>query len=425
MFHSKTHFRLHERALALLIAIAGCAGHSFAAQPNIVLIMSDDAAYSEFGFSAALNNRTTINETPNLDALAQQSVIASQAYSAYSLCSPTRAGLLTGQYQQRYGYEDNISNDFTSTQGLVDQQVTIAERLKPLGYTTGIVGKWHQGYTDGVNRPLDKGFDEFYGLLGGGRSYWTQSAQQTAIWKNNQYYETQYRQEGDPTKYDPVKGRYVTDAFGEEAVDFVNRHAGDENPFFLYLPFTAPHEPWEAKQADLDHFAHITDPNRRAIAAMTYALDRSVGEVLDAIDANGIDDNTIVIFTNDNGAVSYVGNPPFKGHKGTTWEGGIRVPFMIKAPGLEPGVYDSPITFFDVLPTLVTAGGGDISQIPHDGYDVMPYLAGDATDDPTKTRFWRSLDKWAVRKGDWKLESPYVGFTGVFLHNIATDPDEN
>jgi autotransporter-associated beta strand protein len=420
----KLHHAVCPRLVGIFLGLL--CGLSFARgaeKPNVVFIMADDAAYSDFGFSAALNGRTTSFETPNLDALAQQSVVASQAYVAHSLCSPTRAGLLTGQFQQRFGYEDNISTDVNSTQGLVAEQVTIAQRLKPLGYTTGIIGKWHLGYTDGVNRPLDKGFDEFYGLLGGGRYYFHDTSGDSHMWKNNQPYEAQYRQEGDQSKYDPVKGRYVTDAWGEEAVDFIDRHANDENPFFLYLSFTTPHTPQEAKQADLDHFASITDPTRRAIAAMTYAMDRSIGDVLDALATNGLDENTIVVFTNDNGATSYVGNPPFKGHKGTTWEGGIRVPLLVKGPGLEPGVYDSPISFFDMLPTIVTAAGGDVSQFPHDGHDVMPYLKGEGVEDPNRVLFWRSGIVWAVRKGDWKLESPYAD--SFFLHNIAEDTDEN
>jgi autotransporter-associated beta strand protein len=409
-----------------MLLISGLCGVSTvwgAAKPNIIYIMSDDAAYSDFGFSAALNNTPATSETPNLDALAQQSVVASQAYVAHSLCHPTRVGLLTGQYQQRYGMEENITSDTNSLQGLVPEQTTIAQRLKPLGYTTGMIGKWHLGYIDGVNRPLDKGFDEFYGLLGGGRDFFLDNSAYGRMWKNNQVYESQYRQEGDPSKYDPVKGRYVTDAWGEEAVNFIDQHAADENPFFLYLSFTSPHAPHQGKQADLDHFASITNPTRQAVAAQTYAMDRSIGEVLDSLAANGIDDNTIVVFTNDNGATSDLGNAPFKGHKGTTWEGGIRMPFLIKGPGLQPGVYDSPISFYDMLPTFVTAAGGDVSQFAHDGYDVMPYLKGDAVDDPNRLMFWRSLDKWAVRKGDWKLEAPYTN--SFFLHNIAEDPDEN
>jgi autotransporter-associated beta strand protein len=335
--------------------------------------------------------------------------------------------MLTGQYPQRFGYENNIANSAGAalSQGLTADNITLAQRLKPLGYTTGVIGKWHLGQTAGVNRPLDKGFDEFYGLLGGSRSYFSHPTQEEGIWKNDQYYEAQYRTEGDTSRYDPVKGRYLTDAFGEEAASFINRHADDENPFFLYLPLTGPHTPFEAKQQDLDRFAHITDPTRKNIAAMTYAVDRAVGDVMNALEANGIDDETIVMFYNDNGADYYVLNPPFRGHKGTSYEGGIRVPFFIKGPGLTPGVNNSVITGLDLAPTILTAAGGDITQFDHDGYDVMPQLKGEASTDPNAVYFWRNFETYAIRKGDWKLTVAYIGGPGRWLHNVRQNPNEN
>jgi autotransporter-associated beta strand protein len=421
---------MHRILGTLLIVLAVCSNSIVtnvfaAAKPNIVMIVSDDAAYSDFGFSAALNNRPTQFETPNLDALAQSGVVASSYYSATSLCSPTRAGILTGQYPQRFGYEDNLQNNINSTQGLNSEQITIAERLKPLGYTTGIVGKWHLGFHDGVNRPGDKGFDESYGLLGGGRDYWESGNAINAIWKNNVYHENQYAVEGDQSRYDPTFGRYVTDAFGEEAADFVNRHAQSEDPFFLYMPLTGPHTPYQAKQSDLDHFTHITDPTDRVLAAMTYAVDRAVGDVMGALQANGIDDNTIVIFMNDNGAESTVLNPPFRGHKGTAWEGGPRVPFLISGPGIQPGIYNDPMSGYDLLPTIVTAAGGDVAQFAHDGVDVMPFLTGQATDDPNRPYFMRLSGSWMVRKGDWKLVLPAEGLPGPHLFNVKNDPGES
>lgn len=424
------------RLCLLLAAVFGHnAGSLGAPQPNIVIILSDDAGYNSYGFTAAMNHRPTTAETPNLDALAQQSVILRQGYVTGPLCGTSRAGLLTGQYQQRYGVEENLGVFVPSnpTWGLTSDQKTIAERLKPLGYTTGLIGKWHSGYLEGLNRPNDKGFDEFYGIVGGHRTYFTETnfSLDRGIWKNNQYYETQYRTEGDPTKYEPGKGRYVTDAWGEEAVNFINNHAHDANPFFLYLSYTAPHTPNDqycAKQADWDRFADVSDPNARALAAMQYGMDRSIGEVIDSLEANHIDDNTIIVFMNDNGAPALNGdNSPWRGRKGSVWEAGIRVPFFIKAPGLTPGIYDGPVTGFDILPTLVKAGGGDISQIPTDGYDVMPALAGTDTDTSHEMMFWRSFDAWAVRMGDWKLTTRHTASGGPnvpYLHNLATDPGE-
>ena len=420
-----------------LVATCAFVGSASATRPNIVIMISDDAGYNNFGFAAALNGASTPMETPNLDALAQQSVVLRQGYVAAPVCASSRAGLLTGQYQQLFGFEDNIGpyNGSSPNQGLVPEQITVAQRLKDLGYSTGAIGKWHEGFLQGYNRPLDKGFDEFYGILSGGRSYWSESTSNInfSIMKNNQFYETQYRVEGDHSKYDPVKGRYVTDAWGEEAVNFIDAHADDENPFFLYLAYTAPHSPNDLSQAktdDLAHFASIASDQQRAMAAITYAMDRSIGDVLGALNSNGIDDNTIVVFMNDNGPLSNNGDSsPMYGWKGTTFEGGIRVPFLVKGPGLQPGVYDGPVTAYDILPTFVNAAGGDASQIPTDGFDVMPLLAGVETDDPHEALFWRNWDAWAVRDGDWKLTTGITNPDGtrnnpVKLVNLATNISE-
>lgn len=407
--------------------------------PNIVIISSDDAGMNGFGFSSAVNGVATQFETPNLDALAAQGVVLKQGYTASPICTPSRIGLLTGQYNNRFGMED-VLGEFkpnNPTWGLGPEQTTIAERLKDLGYSTGAVGKWHVGQYEGYNRPLDRGFDEFYGILGGQRNYWHEPTFNSyrGMYKGNQYYEDQYRMEGDQSKYDPVMGRYVTDAWGEEAVNFINNHAQEENPFFLYLPFTAPHTPVfasQAKPADLAHFSHISNPLHQQLAALTYAMDRSIGDVLNALEAQGIDDNTIVMFMNDNGPPATDGTgAPFSGHKGSTFEGGIRMPFIIKMPGVAPGVYDEVVTALDILPTFVKAAGGDISQIETDGRDIRPFLAGEATQDPNEVFFWRNWDAWAVRRGDWKLTTRFTRPTPdrpanpPYLVNVATNPLEN
>ena len=425
--------------LAVIVALNWCVGSAHGTQPNIIVITSDDAGYNSFGFSSALNNTPTQFETPNLDALAAESVVLKQGYVASPICTPSRIGLLTGQYNNRYGAEEVLSNYNLGdpTWGLVAEQKTIAERLKPLGYSTGAIGKWHVGSHPGLSLPLDRGFDEFYGLHGGGRNYFyeTTFSYDRGMYRNNQYYEEQYRMEGDPSKYDPLYGRYVTDAWGEEAVNFIDNHSNDGNPFFLYLAFTASHTPVldiQVKQADLAHFAHISNPTQRILAAQIYSMDRSIGEVLGALESNGVDDNTIVVFMNDNGPPVFDGTgAPLRGHKGTTWEGGIRVASLIKAPGLDPGVYDHPVTALDMLPTFVAAAGGDVSEIPTDGIDVMPLLSGAETEDPDRVWFWRNMDAWAVRKGDWKLTSRFTRPdeskppNPPYLFNLANDPHED
>lgn len=388
--------------------------------------MADDPGYNEFGFTSQLTGMPTLFETPNLDALAQRSVVARQGYSAAPICSPSRAGLLTGRYQQRFGFDYNLNpiNPVPNEPGLPASELTIAERLKALGYTTGLVGKWHVGFEQGVNLPMDQGFDEFYGILGGGRSYFTDWGYGRVMRKGLQDYEAQYRIEGNPADYDPVRGRYVTDAFGDEAADFVNRHAAEEQPFFLYLPVTAPHDPGDAKQQDMAHLSHISDPGWRTKAAMTYAMDRAVGKVLDALEQNGIDDETIVVFVSDNGGTEFADKGPFAGRKGLTWEGGIRSPFMIHVPGLAAGVYNAPVIGQDILPTVYAAAGGDAASLNVDGVNLLPYLSGANTSDPHQALFWRTNNIWAVRKGDWKLGNFDGSGAPPRLHNLATDPGE-
>jgi autotransporter-associated beta strand protein len=415
-----------RRALAAFACVCAIAASTFAAeQPNIVVILSDDAGYVDFGFMAAHHGMTTDIRTPNLDGLANRSMLLSSGYVNAPVCGPSRAALLTGQYAQRFGFEDNPGH----SDGLAAGQQLITHHLRNLGYTTGATGKWHLGETDGVNRPVDVGFDEFYGYLWGGRPYyvWGGSDQGRAMRRNNTNIEGIWEHEGDTSRYDPVKGRYLTDAVGEESAAFINRHANDENPFFLYVALQSPHVPLETKQSDYDLFPDIADPNRRNIAAMTYALDRAVGDITGALAANGIDDNTIVVFMNDNGGPSTAPyeNGPLRGNKGSMWEGGIRVPFMISAPGLQHGVYDEPIAAMDLLPTLVNAAGGDATQIDTDGIDLMPFLNGESAGNPHEFIFWRHADgRFAVRKGDWKLVRP-PAIANPRLVNIANDIDEH
>jgi autotransporter-associated beta strand protein len=417
----------------LVLAIGAVAASAQPVKPNIVVIMSDDAGFNEFGFNSAVHGQSTVFQTPNLDALAQQSVVARQGYAAGPLCSPSRAGLLTGRYQQRFGFEYNIDPNvhLPHETALPGSTMTIAEHLKGIGYTTGMVGKWHVGYEQGVNLPQDKGFDEFYGLWGGGRTFFHEWHPARIIRKGTQDYEAQYRVEGNPSEYDPVRGRYVTDAFGDEAADFVTRHADDQQPFFLYMTPNAPHAPHEAKQQDLAHFAHINDEFLRIKAAMNYALDRSVGKVLSALDdpngdgntSDSIRENTIVIFLNDNGGTNLNDNTPFAGNKGLMWEGGIRVPFIVSMPGVNPGVFDAPISAYDILPTVYAAAGGNVAGLNSDGVDLKPYFTGAASGDPHEILFWRTNQIWAARKGDWKY-GDRLGNGQPKLHNLATDPGE-
>ena len=434
-------------ALALVPALFGGLQPRAIARPNIVIIMSDDAGYNEVGFNSMANGgsgNAPAGRTPNLDALAAQSIVARQGYSAAPLCSVARAGLLTGQYPQRFGFEENLSGfanavEATGDWGLNQQQITIAQHLKTLGYSTGLIGKWHVGYKAGLNLPRDKGFDEFYGIWNGGRSTYFPTPFEFEVrrvrklingvdvdWENNwgsegdhSLYDTNY----DPNQVNEPPRRYFTDALGEEAADYINRHANDANPFFLMVPLTAPHTPLDYKQSDYNHFPEIADPTKRVFAAMNYAMDRAAGKVIDAIHNNGLDNNTIIVYVNDNGGDFYNDNFPLRGYKSTTFEGGIRVPFTIKIPGVAPGSFQAPISTYDLLPTLVAAAGGDISNIPTDGVNLMPYLSTNSGT-PRNKLFWRSFEVWGVRKGDYKLAHLAYGPTGPALFNVAADPSE-
>jgi autotransporter-associated beta strand protein len=415
------------RLVAFCLGLLLLSAVSVARQPNIVLIYLDDAAYREVGFAARHFNQPTDFLTPNIDALARRSTIVSNGYCSYPICGPSRAGLLTGLHQSRFGFEYNVS-DGAYPDGLSGEQRIIPSYLKELGYETGAIGKWHLGTHDGINRPLDLGFDEFYGFLSGGRNYWQYSGAVTtayAMRRGDTPIEHSWGSEGNHARYDPVRGRYLTDAFGEEAASFITRHAQGEDPFFLYMALNAPHVPLQSKQADLDRFAHIADPNEQRLAAMMYAADRAVGDVVNAVRNNGISDDTVIVLANDNGGTTPYDNDPFNGGKGQLLEGGIRVPFLIHAPGVTARTYNRPISTLDLLPTFVSLAGGDASALQTDGVDVLPYLRGARGGDPHEVLYWRSVgNRFAVRRGDWKLTRPQGGTGPPKLFDLGTDPGE-
>ncbi len=279
-------------------------------------------------------------------------------------CSPTRAGLLTGRYQQRFGHEFNPGNG--PELGLPLSETTIADRLRSAGYATGLVGKWHLGAAPEFH-PQRRGFDEFFGFLGGAHSYFP--GQGAPIYRGT----SEVKEPG-----------YLTDAFGREAVAFIDRHKA--GPFFLYLAFNAVHTPMDATDARLKRFEAIADTRRRTYAAMLTAMDEAVGQVLDKLRAEGLDEDTLVVFFSDNGGPTMPGttinasrNDPLRGSKRTTLEGGIRVPFAWRWTGTLPAgtVYERPIIQLDVLPTALAAAGVEAEPGWRlDGVNLLPYLSG-------------------------------------------------
>jgi len=405
----------HAWWIPILLLLAGCQsvpGSSEVAKPNIVLILTDDAGYADFGFTGCPDFTT-----PNIDRIATEGVTCTDGYVTASVCCPSRAGLMTGRYQQRFGHEVNLlaGTPQYATQGLPQEETTVADRLQELGYATCALGKWHLGVAEGYH-PMDRGFDEYYGCLAGSRSYWP-------------YEEPPKHGKGLMRNREPLgkeaEGTYFTDLLTDEAVDFIDRHA--DEPFFLFVSYTAVHTPMHAREDLLEQHAEIESERRRKLAAMTTSLDDGVGRILDALQEQGIDENTLVIFVNDNGGATNNAsdNGIYRGMKGSKWEGGIRIPYAFRWPARLPagGSFEHPVSTLDILPTAVSAAGGDIRfQDAIDGVDLEPYLAGDETGVPHDRLFWRRSVASAMREGDWKLIK--VKGNPVLLFNLADDPSE-
>ena len=377
-------------AFLILGLFAGCDATS--QPPNLIILFSDDAGYADFGFHGS-----DLIRTPHLDRLASSGARFTNGYVTASVCSPSRAGLLTGRYQQRFGHELNLPGMRDpgvpdSARGLPLSERTIADWLNDAGYATGLIGKWHLGLEDHFH-PTRRGFDEFFGMRKGSGPYFTGTNQTI---------------EDGITPVHPDSLVYLTDEFGNRAVDFIERHASD--PFFLFVSFTTPHTPLHAREdlltGELPRFE--TDVRAR-YSAMMRSLDDNVGRILAALDDRGLRDNTLVFFANDNGgAMPFNGslNAPLRGAKGTALEGGNRVPFVMSWPGRIPAnsVLEDPVITLDVLPTFLAASGTLLpSDRSFDGSDLMPYMTDPQHAAPHDTLFWKMQWGAAVRAGNWKL----------------------
>jgi arylsulfatase A-like enzyme len=414
--------------VALLVALSavGAVGNGAPSaqprQPNIVMIVGDDMGYADIGVHGSRDI-----PTPNIDALARAGIRFTDGYVTGPHCSPTRAALLTGRYQQRFGHESNFGAAVPNA-GLPASETTMADRLKAAGYRTALFGKWHLGFTERLH-PMSRGFDEFYGFLGGDHSYF----------------------ESTPTDKDPLyEGRtpvaasgYLTDVLTDRAVAFIRREKS--RPFFLYLAYNAVHTPMQAPEKYLARFKGIADEERRSYAAMMSAMDDGIGRTLAALRAEGLEENTLIFFFSDNGGPTMAGttingatNTPLRGSKRQTWEGGIRVPFMIRWKGRLPeGKIDSrPVVQLDVLPTALAAAGVEpAADWKLDGVNLLPYLSGKQQGPPHDTLYWRMFAHMAIRKGAWKLVKTMEGpllvadtanpdLSGAQLFNLANDIGE-
>jgi len=389
-------------ALMLVCFLPGC-GKKPGTPPNIIVILADDAGYADFGFMGS------DIPTPNIDLLAESGVVFTDAHITATVCSPSRAGLITGRYQQRFGHEANIPPPGL---GMDPSEKTIGDALKLAGYRTGIIGKWHLGSMDQYH-PNNRGFDEFWGFLGGARSYHYNEMSDDAV---GQEREIQHN-----TTHVPFKG-YLTDEFSRQSLRFIEENR--DRPFFLFLSYNAVHTPMHTLEADLEKFK---DHPRAELAAMTWAMDRGVGMVMDKLEEEKLKENTLVFFLSDNGGATnnQSSNLPLKGFKGNKFEGGHRTPFVLSWPAMFAGGqrYDGLISSLDIFATAIAAAG--LESPPGkalDGVDLIPHITGIDIAEPHETLFWRKEKMAAVRNGDYKLIR--LDDYGYRLYYLEDDPGE-
>ena len=381
--------------VASLVLLCACTGPPTDPQegasraPNVVVILADDLGYADVGFQGLRDFAT-----PNIDALAAAGIRFTNGYVSHPYCSPSRAGLLTGRYQHRFGHVHNPK--FRAGEGLPLSESLLPEVLSDQGYVSALVGKWHLG--DGPEyHPLQRGFDEFFGFLGGGHDYFESTD------RDAREYLIPLEANGEEL---PVEG-YLTDQLTDAALDFVRRNAAQ--PFFLYLAYNAPHGPLQAPPEHLDRVDSIADTRRRTYAAMVTALDDGVGRLVSLLGDLDLTNDTLVFFLSDNGGPTPANasdNTPLRATKGTVYEGGVRVPFVVSWPGqlAEGESYDPPVSALDIFPTLVALAGGEPAE-GLDGVDLLPFLTGAESGAPHERLFWHTDagDQHAVRQAGYKL----------------------
>ena len=417
-------------ALLELMLVCALGGRVRAAErPNIMLVVADDLGYGDTGFNGCRDI-----PTPALDRFADEGVIFSNGYVPGAVCAPSRAGMLTGRYPERIGAQQNppyAPDD--PTVGVPLSEPFMAAPLQDTGYRTGAIGKWHVGSHPQFH-PNRRGFDFFYGFLHGGHRYWPAEYPE---WrekiddKSPAYaYVTPLERNGKPVK----ESGYLTDILTREAVHFIE--TSDDQPFFLYLAYNAPHVPMEARPEDLEALAGIKDDKRRTYAAMVMALDRGVGQIRKALERTGRLDSTWVVFLSDNGGLPRHGasNHPLRGNKNTVWEGGVRVPMFFRpaaaaADSMPVGtVYPHTVSALDFYPTfLALAGAPAPAGKTLDGINLLPYLR-DGTDPREDIPLFVSPHHVrrpacrGVRLNDWKALSNRGGPWGLF--NLREDIGE-
>jgi len=433
-------------------------------RPNIILILADDLGQTDISLYG-----NKLVSTPNIDAIGKEGVTFSEGYISSPVCSPSRAGIMTGRYQQRFGHEFQPNHRYLKNmaeyygfkmlprfrplsplkstevpateerlrQGLPPSEITLAELLKKYDYSTAVIGKWHLGAAD-FAKPCARGFDYQYGFY----EAFTMYAEERDPTIENKHVKGDYM---DEHEWKTAEGRtgncailrnccelqhenkYLTDKLTDEAISFVDKNTTD--PFFLYLPYNAPHAPLQVPKKYYAQFAHIKDPVKRIYAAMIKNLDDQVGRLMHHVDSLGMAENTIIIFLSDNGGAVYNGttdNAPYRGGKLTNFEGGIKIPFMMKWLGkIKAGtVFTHPVISLDIFTTVASVLGIDLpTDRRYDGVNLIPYANGEKTESPHEALYWRSDFNKAVRKGDWKLiVNEFDNYNQ--LYNLKTDSTE-
>jgi len=421
---------INRIALVVLVILnLGCSktvDKSNASKPNLIVIMTDDMGYADVGF-----NGCTDIPTPNIDRIADQGVKFTEGYVTFPVCGPSRAGFLTGRYQDRFGFTTNPSIDpGNPISGLPLEEETMAQVLRKANYKSAIIGKWHMG-THPNFHPLERGFDYFYGFLSGGHNYYHDELylnDLSEVTKKWEWYRTKIIENRTKVETDD----YLTDELSDAAVQFINKQTDSEQPFMLYLAYNAPHTPLQATEKYLSRFPNIEDKKRKTYAAMVSAVDDGVGRVLKSLEETGVEENTIVVFLSDNGGAhnNASDNGPLRGLKGDLFEGGIRVPFAMQWKGVIPAgkTYEKAISSLDIMATVVAHTNVKIStERPLDGVNLIPYLIGENDGEPHDYLFWRKWEQnaMAIRHGNYKLvANSDQDSNAPEMYDMSTNVDE-
>ena len=371
--------------------------------PNVIIILADDLGYADVGFNGSKDIKT-----PHIDDIAKNGVVFSEGYVSYPVCGPSRAGLITGRYQDTFGFGKNpLFTPKDPNMGLPLSEQTIADMLKLSNYKTFAVGKWHLGAHESL-RPMKRGFDEFFGFLTGGHRYFPHEwdlEDETKVKSQNGAYRTKLLRNEQRIE----EKEYLTDALSRESVNFIERNAN--SPFFIYLAYNAPHGPLQATEKYLNRFQEIESKNRRTYAAMVSAMDDGIGTIISKLKEKGIYDNTIVYFLSDNGGRlrGDSDNGELRGKKGNLFEGGVRVPFVMQWPGQIKGgqTFDKPVSSLDIFATSKAITSPEITpKNKLHGVNLIPFLKGEKKHSPHSNLFWRN--NFMQNKNELRTEASAV-----------------